>query len=473
MHGTNPLEIPELIRRISRYVTKNDATACARVCKAWSEHFVSAIWHTIDFDVNINFHQMNTKVLARHGHHIRIVKNMTEHDHIWLLTIANANKLKELAVRMMPSQEFYALFSDLLRRVNTSLKHIDIFQPYMDAVPYFAVDSLFPTTSTGRSSKLSDITIGGLVMTRDALSSLLEHCPLLNKLDIRDTTLLCWPTYDSSTAHYFQHTGVKEFTAPVEQIFMMDQNYRNTPSLFVHFPNLELWVAWNSDEHVDISIKVIRDEIARHCPSLKELCLETRPSVGIGMLTQALKNLTSIYILNDHLSAEMVMAILNHQETLIEVGTFIAEDRSELEVVPEVESHQLDTSGWIVQSLPRRCTRLKIMDLTSLEMDMDDIEMTDWGCHDLEELSIRVKGLDTKGKIDRAIQLWKEGRITIREKQLMDVQMASSSTNPQLESIILAGDNSIEARVAKHLLKFKKLREVWLGWKVRRVRTQE
>jgi hypothetical protein len=409
---------------------------------------------------------MDTKVPARHGHHIRIVKNMNEHDHIRLLTASNANKLMELTVHMMATQEFYAHFNDFLRRVNASLKRIDIFQLCQDGVPYFTVDSLFPTTSTEGSSKLSAIIIDGLVMTRDSLSSLLEHCPLLNKLDIRDTRLLSWPTYDSSTAHYFQHTRLKEFTAPVEQIFMMDQRYHNIPSLFVHFPNLEKWSTWNSDEHVDIPIKVIRDEIPRRCPSLKKLCLETRPPVGIGVLTQALKNLTSICILNEHLSAEMVMAILNHQETLIEVATFTDGDLSELEVVPEVEGHQLDTSGWIVQSLPGRCTRLRIFDLTLLEMDMDDIEMTDWGCHDLEELSIRVKGLDTKQKIDRAIQLWKEGRVAISKKQVKDVQV-ESSVSPQLEGVIPASDKSIEARVARHLLKFKKLRQVWLGWKVR------
>ncbi|KAK3827990.1 MAG: hypothetical protein J3Q66DRAFT_321575 [Benniella sp.] len=468
MHGDNPLEIPELVRKISRYVTTNDAIACARVCKAWSDHFISAIWDTVDFAVH-DLHQMDTKVLARHGHHIRIVKNMTEYNHIQLLTTSNANKLKELKVFMMPSQEFYALFNDLLRRVNTSLEHIDIFQFHRDAVPYFAVDPLFPTTSTEGSSKLSSIILGGLVMTRDSLSSLLEHCPLLDELEIQGTTLLSWPTYNSSTAQYFQHTGLEEFTAPVEQVFTMDQSYHNTPSLFVHFPNLEKWHALDSKGYVvDVPIKLIRDEIARHCPSLKTLYLETRPPVGISVLTQALQNLTAICILNEHLSAEMVMAILNHQETLIEVATFFDGNLLEMEVIPEVESHQLDTSGWIVQSLPRRCTRLKIFELILLEVDMDDIEMTDWGCHDLEELSIRIKGLDTKQEIDRTIQLWEEGRIAVSKKQVMDVQV-ESSMSPQLEGIIPPSDNSIEARVARHLLKFKKLRQVWLGWKVRKV----
>jgi len=96
---------------------------------------------------------------------------------------------------------------------------------------------------------------------------------------------------------------------------------------------------------------------------------------------------------------------------------------------------------------------------------MFDIDMTQWGCHDLdlEELYIVIRGLDTWEKFNRAIQLWREGRIAIRKKQANGEQ--GSALCPQM-NYILPGDNSIEARVARHLLKFKKLRVVWLGWTV-------
>jgi hypothetical protein len=102
-------------------------------------------------------------------------------------------------------------------------------------------------------------------------------------------------------------------------------------------------------------------------------------------------------------------------------------------------------------------------------MDMDDIEKTKWGCHNLEELHIRIQGLDTKEKINRAVQLWKEGRIVIRKNQVDGDQGESAITRFQLDGIIPPSDESIEARVARHLLKFKKLKEVWLGWIIRRV----
>jgi len=465
----NPLELPELLRKISRYVTMNDAVACAQVCKPWSEHFASAIWHTIDFATHKNLHLMDTKVLARHGHHIRIVKNMTERDHIMVLTVSYASKLTQLSITMTATHEFYANFHDLLRRNNTTIKHIDISQPSGKAAPFFTADSLSHMTSTGSAPKLSFIKMNGLTMTRDSFSSLLRACPVLNHLDIRGTNILSWPIYDKSGAHCFKHTGIEYLTAPVEQVFKMDSQFENAPSLFVHFPNLTTWSTWKWATNNDISIEDIRDEITKHCPSITSLRLETPAPMTISMLTQVFDDLTAIRILNRQFSSDMVMAILNHQETLTGVRTFIAVNNfNQLEVIPEVEGVQLDSGGWIIQSIPRRCLQLKALEFPLYEMDMGDIEKAKWKCHDLETLYIRIRGLNTKEKIDRAIQLWKEGRIAIEKKHVGGKQEPASS-NLQLDSVIPAGDSSIEARVARHLLKFKKLKAVWLGWKIHQV----
>jgi len=468
----NPLEIPELVRKISRYVTTNDATACARVCKAWSYHFVSAIWHTIDFAVHKHLYQMDTKVLARYGHHIRIVKNMTERDHIMALTVSGARKLRQLSIKMMATHEFYANFSDLLRRNNTSLGHIDVSQPPCNTAPFFTPDALITMSSTGPTSKLSFIKLDGLTMTRDAFSSMLKGCPELDHLDIRGTNILSWPIYDKSGAHCFKHIGITRLTAPIEQVFKMDSQFENAPSLFVHFPNLTTWSTWKWTTNNDISIEDIRDEITKHCPSITCLRPETPAPMTIRMLTQVFDDLTAIYLLNKQFSSDMVMAILKHQETLTSMSTFTTHSEFfDTDVIPQVESTPLDTSGWIIQSIPRLCPRLKSLQLTLYEMDMDDIEKSKWGCHDLESLYIRIRGLDTKEKIDRAIQLWREGRnpikAPIKKNKRKGGRKGPSSASLQTESVISPSDNSIEARVARHLLKFKKLRTVWLGWKVR------
>jgi hypothetical protein len=101
---------------------------------------------------------------------------------------------------------------------------------------------------------------------------------------------------------------------------------------------------------------------------------------------------------------------------------------------------------------------------------MDDIEMAKWGCKHLEVLYIRIKHLNTKEKIDRAIQLWKEGRsITVIEKMRSKEEETCASSSLQSIIAILPEDNSIETRVARHLLKFNELQRVWLGWKIHEV----
>jgi hypothetical protein len=55
--------------------------------------------------------------------------------------------------------------------------------------------------------------------------------------------------------------------------------------------------------------------------------------------------------------------------------------------------------------------------------------------------------------------------MAVKEKRANHKQELHSMT-PPLDSVNPPDDNSIEAHVARHLLKFESLREVWLGWKV-------
>ncbi|KAF8949043.1 hypothetical protein BGZ52_006223, partial [Haplosporangium bisporale] len=45
----NPLHIPEIRTRLSRFVSVADAISCVRVSKDWSKDFVSLVWYAIDF----------------------------------------------------------------------------------------------------------------------------------------------------------------------------------------------------------------------------------------------------------------------------------------------------------------------------------------------------------------------------------------------------------------------------------------
>jgi hypothetical protein len=99
---------------------------------------------------------------------------------------------------------------------------------------------------------------------------------------------------------------------------------------------------------------------ARHCPWIERLCLETRAPLGISLLGWVFQDLTNIDVLNEHLSVKMIMALLKHKETLNHLYTIEDGNIYLSETIPEVASNQL--------------------------------------------------GLNTKERIDRSIQLWKEGR---------------------------------------------------------------
>ncbi|KAG0254061.1 hypothetical protein BGZ95_006142, partial [Linnemannia exigua] len=79
-----------------------------------------------------------------------------------------------------------------------------------------------------------------------------------------------------------------------------------------------------------------------------------------------------------------------------------------------------------------------------------------WICKDLKTLRIRIKDLDTKEKILKAIALWRKGCWRRWREQ--------AGTPVGEEGRLDETDMSIEARVARHLLKFHKLWKVWLGY---------
>ncbi|KAK3827978.1 MAG: hypothetical protein J3Q66DRAFT_321555 [Benniella sp.] len=457
MSPTSPLEIPGLLRRISHFVTTKDAVACAQVSKTWSNHFTSTIWHSIDFCIHKKLLKTDTKAFTRYGHHIRVVKNISTHHHILVLLLSNTSKLKRLSIMMTASQKYYAHVSDLLRRINTTIEHIEIRQPTNDQVPFFPVDCLFPVSDSKATSRLSSLEIKGLTMTRSAFSSLLRNCPSLHTIEIRDSTMATLPTFDRPhpDGDYYPHQGVAELAAGFGQVFCT----KGAPSLLAHFPNLISWETWAFPAPSESSVDKLKSEVTSYCPILRELWTRDPAPMASSMIAQAFKNLKTIGVEQDKLSAELVMAILHHEDTLEIFCTFRDEDILDgLDMAPMDESNPLE-AGWIIQSIPRLCTRLKELELPCYEMSMSDIEKSKWVCHNLSSLCIRVQGLNTKEKIDRTIQLWNDGR-RLRE----DIRSDGEKQNIGIP----ASDNSIEARFARHLLKFEKLKKVWIGWKVRR-----
>ncbi|CAO3568619.1 unnamed protein product [Mortierella alpina] len=144
---------------------------------------------------------------------------------------------------------------------------------------------------------------------------------------------------------------------------------------------------------------------------------------------------------------DVIVALLCHKATLVQIYAFRGSSNShtERDNVPSEDDH-LRQSGRAVQLLPRSCPHLKVLEFEGHEMEMDVVEEEKWACIGLRHLRVRIRGLDTKDKIDRSLNLWKEGK-----------------QEPQQQKVTKTKDTSTEARTARHLLAFKKLEAVWLG----------
>ncbi|KAG0223357.1 hypothetical protein BGX31_008554, partial [Mortierella sp. GBA43] len=167
------------------------------------------------------------------------------------------------------------------------------------------------------------------------------------------------------------------------------------------------------------------------------------------------------------ISTDVIVAVLSHKESLTTLYTYVPfKGYLEQDQVP-VLNETTPAPGWAIQLIPQICSQITHLSFPTIEMDMDDIETKEWACTRLKALNIRIRGLNTKGKINRAIDLWRTHR---KERDLID-PMDSDSSQTTLTSQSSQNNftgisgNSIEERVARHLLSFDSLERVWLGLK--------
>ncbi|KAF8932096.1 hypothetical protein BGZ58_007237 [Dissophora ornata] len=456
----NPLDLPELRAHISRFVTPNDAIACVQVCKDWTHDFSAAVWHTINFKTHKGLESLGWKVLRKYGHHIRVVKNLEVSSHLDIVLWSKASKILSLQIFMDPSLRFQTDCSEILSRNNASLTVVRIIQ-HPDCLTTqlrFSLDSLIPTACSKDSSKLTELQIAGLHLASDTVSTLLKACPFLESFSMRDTVISPATIKDT-----FQHQRVKCLVAPIKQVFTVGYDTTVCPSLLAHFPNLETWHTWTQPPtpSLGVSPHIIKTEVIKFCPNLKALYAQAPSAVTVQLVCSGFEGLKEVCVSHVAMTSSVIMAILTHQETLEFVRTYEPYDGFyEQDNVKEVEDYV--GYSWRVQMLLLLCRRLRAVELPMHEMDMDEIERSMWTCENLQILRVRVQGLDTKEKIDRAIQMWLDGSRLRRE--LVNAS-ALGRGETEVEAAVDLTDFSIEARVARRLLKFDRLSTVWLGTK--------
>jgi len=295
-------------------------------------------------------------------------------------------------------------------------------------------------------------------MTRNAFSRLLRICPSLQHLDISDTALQSIIFTDEQ-----QHLTLSHLTAPIEQIFRVSPGTPDTSTLLLHFPNLTILETWQSTNTPGVTIDAISKEVAQRCPNLNTIRAREGGLLLPNILVYGTRNLTEICAQHKQLSSELMMAMLTHKDTLKTVVTLPPSDEIFQSVNVAAVSDHLAASGWTAQVILSDCFQLQKFSFPFHEMDMDDVDRIPWGCLNLETLHVRVKGLNSNELVNRALQMWVDGKRTrssMKDKNMNSKTVSGHSANDPKKDV------PIDVRVARHLLRFEKLKYVWLGTKI-------
>ncbi|KAG0271425.1 hypothetical protein BGZ95_000760 [Linnemannia exigua] len=487
----SPLAIPELRYRISRFVAFKDAFSCALVCKAWTHDFMSVIWFKIDFETQPGFVNLSPDIVSKHGHHIRLAIHVAFPPQISIL--ANAPQVCQLKTFRLNTINGYTPAwvgvdernkeaFEIVARNRKTLQDVLLWsysKPYEGSAflaLFVDTPALTPfsggaaaTPLQGRSisgvSNLKSLDLSSLTLSYDDLASILEASPSLTQMALLGTDLVGTPTRS------FQHTGLKQFTSGINFIFQIDDLYHthnpNSPSLLSYFPNLTHLSTWSDNLNFDYPTDKIKKDLDRYCPNLNGFLIAENSSAGISTFCTGIgRPVAQLVFYFESLTAEGVAAILSHKATLTNLELFNTIQGFEVEAYEVAAvSNYFQESSLLLQLLPRECPLLDEFDIFLHEMDMDEVEQGEWVCKDLKTLRIRVKGLDTEEKILKAIALWRKG--CWRQRQAKATTTTSSATGSMALLLVDQQDEAdypIEARVARHLLKFEKLEAVWLGY---------
>ncbi|KAF9560536.1 hypothetical protein EC968_006123 [Mortierella alpina] len=482
IRSKSPFDLPELRAIIKTYLTRKDALACSRVCRVWSNYFLDFVWDTIDF-ATINESKLTSTAIIKHGHHIRVIKNLNTSYHMDLLMWKHQSlSLRSLSVILSADLAYQTDLYDFLRLVRGTITELDIAieppkvasaattlygaasntsrtQTSPAAIINVPVDVILPR----EPSRLTKISLRGLQISPWSLTALLQGCPDLQDLALYD---MHFPSRSLYTDWTFKHPNLRHLSAPFEGIMAAtnDRRFSPIPPLLGVFPGLGRWTVWTDSTLQHSSLKGHMMTVRNSCPKLKqiELVMESAAAVK-DFVTGVFTQIESLTFMHKALSSEVVIAMLGHSKTLKRVecvpptGT-VLDDPAKLPVVAD----HFRSSAWTLLTIPRLCPHLESLCFPLCEVEMDDIEKGDWECKGLKKLRIRIAGLDTAVKIDRAIGLWLDGRrFHQRNEKLGRFSFPMAA--------YLGVGHTLEARVAVHLLKFKELHTVWLGTRVWRV----
>ncbi|KAK3811481.1 MAG: hypothetical protein JOS17DRAFT_779896 [Linnemannia elongata] len=441
--ATHPLGLSEIRTRIAGFLSNDDCLSCMRVSRRWLMDFAGPIWHTINFDEDESFAKVPSEVVSKYGHLIRNVVKVAKEEHILSLQnpkIASVQKLQFLATMNKLS---LVLFYDLVRYYRPSLTtllvsgkliHTITYDEQLETGVYLSLDAIAP------GCVLTKLTLAEVCMTHRAFSSVLKFCPSLQSLTLLDVIFLAY----SPILERFSHIGLKTLVAARHQIWSNGEGLLpGAKSLLVHFPRLESWKMHNSPVESLEVLRKLKAKLSKNCPLLKAVQFTTTEQDRVASyLDNSFHSLEKVTFGYTTLNQAVLLGLLEHQATL----TSIILTPSSASIEPSTPD-EVATSQKMIRLILKSCGCLNILSIGGHQMDVCLLEDERVACMDLQELRVRFYGLGTEALVDACLEM-------LTERKRASAGAVDGSDK---------GGASIGERVCYQLMKFKKMKKVWLG----------
>ncbi|KAF9917445.1 hypothetical protein BX616_000981 [Lobosporangium transversale] len=388
--------------------------ACSQVSRAWSMDFTKRIWRDINLQTHPAFKELDPSIIAKHGHNIRMIKSIEKQSHLDLFRDNSICHLEDLTIQLKPTTRFFSQAFDLIHRNAGTLLVLELNGDIdSDRTAITRIDALVPTDAN-TTSKLKKLRIKKLSMSREIFSECLSYVPNLQNLRIRE----CSFTGDGGKdKNFFKHQNVHSLFSSTKQV--MDPNIlpgdnreerTKVTSLLVHFPKLKTWDTWHPGNRIsDSEAKTIKDEIRRYSPLLKEFLINdcsTDNTEGIANLMLSEPEMICVEIRS--IAPSIIKSIILHCQSLVEIRTYDpslpADWNYRLNTVTEVGDQS--PNKWMFHVLLSKCPHLTYVILPAHEMELEYAKQFPWACNGLQDLRVRIRGLDTKELIVAVIKKW-------------------------------------------------------------------
>ncbi|KAF9146260.1 hypothetical protein BGX30_002516 [Mortierella sp. GBA39] len=498
MKQQKPLDILEIRTNVGWYLDPSDVYSCALVCRDWAQTFIPLLWYTIDFLLQP---QIPLSILKKQARHVRRLECLElsekEEDTLRLLCFSSrVRHLRHLSIAFCESEQVNIHGFDLLRRNRASLTFLKIvgkpFESEVDIVPAqycIPPDVLVHPTA----SRLTDLSLHKIILTREGFAHMLRSSPCLKKLNLATSNIL--------TGGYIDTVGAKG----TGRDRLTDQDSEDDYYSEEEDADRELYLS-ELESISSIKSSVVKSEVKACCPDLCTVGFSSSPSPAVEeLITHAFENLVEVHFEKHNYTVGVFHSLLHHHSTLTSITTYADPGAALDSRLPEPIDDLFKDQGRVIQLL-FQILPLKTVCFEEHEMKIEWMEEKPWR-GTLEELSVRIEGLDTEQKIEKALSAWVEcwskykdvlhqsanllledssvgfsgtikqdvpADIVVKREPVDEKHMTAQANGNQGERGMLAprvpnpldffvDDGSLEARVTRFLLQQPNLRSVWLG----------